>query len=704
MREMAALFQKRQKLLLSLLLTGAVLWSFLPALDNAFVNYDDPDYVTGNPHVRQGLTWESVAWAFTSCRAANWHPLTWLSHELDWELYAGAAWGHHFTSMLLHAANTILLFIVLCRLTTLPWRSFAVALLFGLHPLRAESVAWISERKDVLSGLFFMLTLWAYARWAAEVRNPRSENRKKAEARDPKNRQVTAQSASDHLNLGSFKTAEPMPSASTATRSDASHALALSRANPSALPRSTAFYALALGFFVLGLMSKPMLVTLPFVLLLLDFWPLAGLGSEKGKWNLRKLIWEKLPFFAAAAAVSMVTVLVQKHGGAIVESTSFASRLENAVVSYFRYIGKLFYPLDLAFFYPPVKHWPLLLVGLCAFGLALISMAVLLRRGREPWLLVGWFWFVGMLLPVIGLVPAGEQSMADRYSYLPCIGLLCLIVWGATELVRPGRWRVPVFTALLGCLAVSGALLTHRQVAFWRNDEALFAHAFDVTKDNYLAHNNLGSARDKQGRFDEAIAQFEKALAIKPDYAQGHSNLGAVYVEQDRLDEAIAEFERALKIDPGYAGAHNNLGLALEKKGAPQEALKEYARAVELKPDYADARYNLGVALMRSGRLEEAAREFRETVALQPESADAHNNLGFVLQKMGNLDEAIREYQRVILLRPDYARGYFNLGVALYSKGLVDGAIDAFRKALRLKPDYVEAQKNLDSLVKLQRK
>lgn len=687
MQELGAPLRNRRTLLLSLLLVGATLWTFLPAIDNGFVNYDDPDYVTANPHVRQGLSWQSAHWAFVASRAANWHPLTWLSHQLDWELYAGAAWGHHLTSLLLHALNAVLLFVVLNRLTGAPGRSFLVALFFGLHPLRVESVAWISERKDVLSTAFFLLSLWAYARWAREMENPKSEIR-------PKSDEELGDNQAQHTSL-----------------QQAGFFSMYTACSAGAYP----WYVLALVLFVLGLMCKQMVVTLPFVLLLLEVWPL----RRWPKVGIGRLVIEKLPFFAAALFASIITLVVQRRGGAVIEGLSLSSRLENAAVSYVRYVGKLLCPVDLAFFYPPVPHWPVWIVAGSLALLALVSAIVWITRKSHPYLLVGWLWFLGTLVPVIGLVPAGEQSMADRYSYIPSIGLLWLLVWAASRVAAPsttelraagssspptGRAQQLKWPRWLGCalatgLVITSALLTRQQIGYWRNDESLFKHALRVTRNNYLAHNNLGTMFDKQGHYDEAVAQFELALRIKPDYAQGYSNLGVVLLEKGQLDDAISEFQKAIQANPRYANAHNNLGTALERKGRPVEAQKEYERAIELFPEFPDAHYNLGVALMRQGRLDGAIREFGITLEQQPESADAHNNLGFALQQKGELDAAIRHYQQAILLRPDYPRACFNLGVALYTKGLVDLSIKAFQEALRLKPDYAEARKNLDAIL-----
>ncbi|HEY5911816.1 MAG TPA: tetratricopeptide repeat protein [Verrucomicrobiae bacterium] len=668
--------------LLTLLLAGVVLWAFLPAVDNGFVNYDDPDYVTANPHVREGVSWRSLQWALASDRAANWHPLTWVSHQLDWELYAGAAWGHHLSSIALHALNVVLVFLVLRKLTGAKWRSLLAALFFGLHPLRVESVAWISERKDVLSTAFFLLSLWAYGCW---VEKSRASVKSKLPPAGAAAGRGEKQARRGQAEAGRQPNAKTAGSGAAPTRP--------------VFNAAAGWYALALAWFILGLMSKQMLVTLPFVLLLLDFWPL-------GRWqtgSIGRLILEKIPFFVAALGASIIALVVQRHGGAIIAGLPLAGRMENAAVSYLRYIGKLFYPVDLAFFYPPVAHWPVWIAAVSVLLIIAVSVFAVVNRSRYPFLLVGWFWFIGTLVPVIGLVRAGEQSMADRYSYIPSIGLVCALVWSAASLLRPVMLRaattvgvgVAVAAAAIGC-----ALLTRHQVGYWKNDEALFQHALRVTTGNYLAHVNLGSVRDGQGRFDEAAAQFEEALRIRPGYAKALSNLGVVLVQKDRVDEGIARLRQAIVADPHYADAHNSLGIALERKGLADEALKEYAQAVRDRPEFPDAHYNLGVALMRTGRFAEAAKEFQATIEQQPESADAHNNLGVALQRMGDLDTAIPHFRLALLLRPNYASAHFNLGVALNGKGQIDAAKAEFREALRINPSYVEARKNLDALLR----
>jgi tetratricopeptide (TPR) repeat protein len=647
--------RERTALFAGVLLFGLVLGTFLPALSNGFVGFDDPDYVTENGHVQAGLTWESVQWAFRSTEAANWHPVTRLSHMLDCELFGLAPWGHHLTSILLHAVNATLLFLVLREMTGATWRSFTVALLFGVHPLRVESVAWIAERKDVLSTMFWMLTLWAYSRYA-EVQSLKSKVQCLPAA---SNNILHASRIPHHASRFTFHVSR--------------------------------YYLLSLCFFSLGLMSKPMLVTLPCVLLLLDYWPLGRLRLE----TARGLVTEKLPFFLAAAAVSGVTFVVQKQGGAVAGSWPVTDRVANAVVSYCRYLGKLFWPVDLAAFYPRIDHWPVTTVLAAGLLLLVISVAAIALRRGHPYATTGWLWFLGTLVPVIGLVQVGGQSMADRYSYVPSIGIFLVLVWGAHELTCGWRYQGVGAVAIAAATALLCAGLTRAQIGYWKDGESLCRHAILVTKDNYNAHYGLGSALDRQGRVDEAISEYREALREKDDYAEAHNNLGVDLAQQGRLSEGMNQFLAALKIKPGYADPHNNIGTTLEKQGRFDEALEQFQEALRLHPDFPDAHYNLGVALGRKGRSAEAAREFQRVLELRPNYAEAHNNLGVMLDRQGQIDEAARQYAEAARLNPGYASAHYNLGVALARQGRLEQAIAEFQQTLRLKPDHTAAQSNL---------
>ena len=579
-------------------------WTFFTATQNDFVSFDDPLYVTANGHVQQGLTWGTVRWAFCGVTAGLWHPLTLLSHLLDFQCYGLNPHGHHLTSVLIHAVNTILLFLVLRKTTQTTWRSFFVAALFGVHPLHVESVAWVAERKDVLSTLFWLLTMWAYTRYVEESK---------------------AQS-----------------------------------------PKSKVQYTLALVFFTLGLMSKPMLVTLPFVLLLLDYWPLGRWQRER----IGRLIAEKLPFLLLSLMASAVTVLVQKGANTVVPLTilPLSARLENAFVSYARYLEKFFCPINLAVYYPHPGAWPLT-TAIPAIVLCLaISLLVVLMRGRVPYLLTGWLWFVGTLVPVIGLVQVGEQAMADRYAYVPMVGLLICSVWGLHALRRCWQRLTFILPVLAAAVVVSSAILTREQVGWWKNSETLFRHAVAVTKDNYVAHDLLADALNRENRFDEAIEQLQAALNQRPDIAKLHYHLGRAFEGRRQWDQAIREYQEATKLNPYYIEAYNNLGMALGRKGLPDEAIHQFQRALQLAPDFNDLHYNLGNALARTGRLAEAAEQFREVLKLKPDDAAACNNLGIVLFRGKQVDEAIRQFQEALKLRPDYPEAQQNLAAALRQK------------------------------------
>ena len=665
--------------LVCFLLVLMTLAAFWPVRHCEFVAYDDQEYVTENPHVRDGLTREGIAWAFRSAQFANWHPLTWLSHMLDCQLYGLKPQGHHVTNLILHLANTLLLFLVLRRTTGAVWRSAFVAALFALHPLRVESVAWVAERKDVLSTLFFMLTLWAHVKHVSGVR---------------------VQGSGPECGFVSRVTRH------------------LSR-----------YYWLALFFFALGLMSKPMLVTMPFVLLLLDYWPLqrlqfasrwtssnrqSAIGNPQSSSPRRlspvtchlSLLLEKLPFFLLSAGFSAVAFLAQRSAGAVAPTSGFPLhlRVANALVSYCRYLGKTFWPDNLAVFYPHPGTWPLWQVIAAGTFLAMVSVLVLRSAQQRPYLLVGWYWFVGMLIPVIGLVQVGMQSMADRYTYLPLIGVFIMVSWFAadwTALTPRRTWAVwPIAIGLL--LACSG--LTQRQVLHWQNTERLFEHALRATRNNDVAHNGLGVIRYRQKKTGEAIAHLKDAVRLRPGYAEAHNNLGGILVEQGRIDDGITHLSRALEINPDYASAHNNLGLALTKLGKTAEAATHFAVALKLQPNQSDAHNNLGSAAFDEGRLDDALAHFRLAVQGGPESFEARLNLAMTLAALGRTDEAIAECEAALRLKPDSPVAHNKLGNILLAQGKLEAAGWHFRAALQAKPDYADAHNNLGLMLARQNK
>ena len=586
--------------LLCLLLAAATLAVYWPAAHCDFLNYDDPVYFTANPHVQTGLTWANAAWAFATGYAGNWHPLTWLSLMLDVELFGKGSLGPHLTNLLLHTANTVLLFLLLQRLTEATWRSVIVAALFALHPLHVESVAWIAERKDVLSTCFGLIALMFYARFARA------------------------------------KTASRKPGAGS--------------------------YTLALIFFALGLMCKPMLVTLPVVMLLLDWWPLGIITNYELRItnhglriaNFKILLLEKIPFFALSAASCVVTFIMQQKGGAVagLVTVPMAGRLENAFISYVRYLGETFYPVSLANPYPHPGHWPVL-SALLAFALfaGLCVMAVCFRK-RYPFAFTGWFWFAGTLVPVIGLVQVGNAAMADRYTYLPLIGLFIVLVWGAGEAVVNWRLPGPAVATLALLLLATASWRTQEQIAYWQNSRTLFTHTLAVTENNYVAENNLGTWLSGNGQVAEAMHRFQRSLQIQPANPDALFNLGNACAKLGNWDEAVENYRSALKIAPAQADILDNLGFALVVNKQYDEAITNFETSLKLDPDSADARNNFATVLFIEHRFNEAAQQYREALRLNPDDPRIYSNLGDALARMGRIPDAVKCYQEALRLNP----------------------------------------------------
>jgi tetratricopeptide (TPR) repeat protein len=604
---------------ISLLLAAATAIAFYPLIHNQFVSYDDPDYVTENPHVKAGLTSAGVAWAFATAHAGNWHPLTWLSHMLDVQLFRLNPAAHHLINALFHIANSVLLFFLLWRLTGALWRSAFVAALFALHPLHVESVAWISERKDLLSGLFFMLALLAYSGYAQETRRG---NRLR-------------------------------------------------------------FYMLSLVLFALGLMSKPMLVTLPFVLLLLDFWPLGRLRTVK----LPALLAEKIPFFALSAASCLVTLFVQREAEQPLSVLPMTARLGNTLVSYVRYIGKMFWPFNLATPYPHPGRWPAGDVILAALLLCALSLAALAAWRRFPFVLVGWLWFLGMLVPVIGLVQVGEQSMADRYTYLPLIGLFIALVWVAAE-ARIRLHMPPAVVAFAACLLlVLCALRARDQVSYWQGSDRLFSHAIRVSKANFIAYYNLGTYLDHAGRTDEALTNYMRALEIQPHYQDPLNNIGCILAERKQFAESVPYFEAALRYKSDYTDARANLANSLRKIGRYKDAIPEYRTVVEKRPSDTSALNGLGNALASQGQFAEAIPVYEASLRAKPEQAAAHYDLANAFQQLRRLDDAVAQYRLALAAGGDDPQIHHDFGVALAMRGNTDESIAELRLANHARPD-----------------
>jgi len=714
------------------LLTLAVFAVFGQTIRYEFVNFDDDGYFKFNHQVKAGLTWNGAQWAFRTGSVSNWHPLTWLSLMLDAQLFGTSPAGPHLMNVLLHAANAVLLFLLLRRLmglrsnksirATTPqvglgcdksvgavatqagalWPSAFVAAIFAIHPLHVESVAWVSERKDVLSGLFFMLTLWAYARYA--------QKRSKVESRESRTQAVPAP---DSRSLGAAK------------RSGDGWTLD---------------YGLALLFFALGLMSKPMLVTVPFVLLLLDWWPLGRVTRDK--WQVTRfripvpqlsafnhLLLEKLPFFLLSAASCVATVLAQRE---VIKPTivlPLTLRFGNALMAYVTYLVHMVWPDNLAAFYPyrfDVPFWQIAGAGVLLLS---VTVLVLVAAKRFPYLPVGWLWYLGMLVPVIGLVQVGDQSHADRYTYLPQIGLYLVMVWAVRDFTASWRYRREVLGAVAGIVIVALIVCSWKQTAYWRNDESLWRRALVCTSGNYITYSGLGAALVDQGRFDEAIGYLLKAIEVKPNSAEVYNDWGKALMGQGQTAEAIKHFQKAVEIDPACAEAYNNLGNLLDAHGRAAEAIEcyqkaielrpnraeiynnfgnllaaqnrateaiaQYRKAVEIEPDYAKAHYNLGTMLVVQGHAAEAINQFKKALEIEPDDLNAHYNLGNALLGVGRIDEAIVQFKKALGIKPDDADTYYNLGVALVRIGRSEEAVGCFQKVIEFKPDSVGAYNNL---------
>jgi tetratricopeptide (TPR) repeat protein len=648
-------------------LTLAVYW---PVVGCDFIHFDDHLYYASNPHVQAGLTWRGLLWSFQVGYAFYWHPLTWLSHMLDAELFGKGPFGPHLVNLIFHTANTVLLFVLFRRLTSAHWRSALLAALFALHPLHVESVAWVAERKDVLSAFFFMLTLLAYDAFAkATVHNS----------------QFKLQSSEGEVQ-----------SPEHATR-NMQHASRITRHASHVLDRPFVYYGLAILLFVLGLMSKPMLVTLPFLMLLLDYWPLrrfefSSLKSEPS--TLWRLVLEKAPFFLLSAAACLVTVVAQAKALQPLDVFSPLMRIENALVSYAAYLGKTFWPVRLALPYPHPGYWPALQVVQGGLVLAGLCGAVVWVGRRHPFVLTGIFWFLGLLVPVIGFVQAGAQAMADRFIYLPQTGLFLVLVWGGAEIAN--RLRMSRMMLVLVALLALGACAwrTRDQLRYWANSGTLFSHSVAVTQSNEIACYCLGLYYDDQGRFPEAIENYRQAIQFAPHYALAHLSLGVALTRLHQLDEASQQFSEAIRLAPDSPLIHNDLGVALSGQGQFELALAQFQEALRLQPDYVDAHRNLGKLLLDQGRYDEAITHYREALRLAPD-AGVCNNLGHALAAKGQRTDAISCYRQALRLDPNLAEARNNLGNALLQSGQVNEAIANFRDVLRRNPKDVLALNNL---------
>jgi tetratricopeptide (TPR) repeat protein len=651
---------------------------FWPVHTFPFIGYDDPSYVAGNPYVQAGLKWNSIVWAFSNLTSGftYWHPMSWMSHMLDAQLFGGDAGKHHLMSVIYHSVNVLLLFFLLRKLTGRFWGSALVAALFAWHPLQVESVAWVTERKNLLSTFFLLLTIWTYTRYVNKI--PQNET----------------------------------PSSGSPWQNGVNH-LGRALAN-------RAFW-LPLILFAFGLMSKPMLVTVPLVLLLLDAWPLKRVSTSIPGWIA--LVGEKVPFFVLSAISAGITVQSHKEFDSLSTGMPFSIRFANAMLSYVRYLKKLLWPNDLGVVYPFPTEWPVTRLLACVMILSLITASAIYLARRRPYVLFGWLWFLITLLPVIGLVQAGSQAMADRFLYVPMIGLLLAVIWFASDLLdsaKLGKMLAPI----LACVVLVPTLFAAgHQLHYWENSIVLFQRAIEVEPINPIAHYNLGYALLIKGEPTQAKAHFQKAIEISSNYADARNNLAAIALREGKPEEAIVQYEAILKTSPRHPLAHYNWGIILDQQKNLEGALVHFRAAVENDPKNAEALNAFGNALVRSGKFDEGAEQilkavqinpafpqaqvnagnvmmqrrklpeaishFSEAVRLKPDSGEWHYTLGNALAMAGQLNQALPHFEAVVRLNPQVPDGYLAFGMALQQTGNVDSAVRAYREGLRMNPDFM---------------
>lgn len=630
---MTTRFKQRQVLfIISIALVAATLAAYEPVRKNGFVDLDDGVYITKNHNVNEGITLQSVIWAFTKFHSCNWHPLTWLSHAMDCEIYGLNPLGHHITNVLIHIANCLLLFWVLRKMTGATGPSAFVAGVFALHPVHVESVAWAAERKDVLSGLFWMLTMLAYVRY---VERP------------------------------NFKR-----------------------------------YALVLLAFAMGLISKPMVITLPFVLLLLDYWPLNRLnksGGLKPTLQMGRPLTEKLPLFVLSAISGVVTLLAQHSGGAVItlESMPISYRIANTFTSYIRYIGKTFWPSRLAALYPQhLGDLPETEVITCVLLFILLTILSIRIGRRKRYIAVGWLWFVGTLVPVIGLVQVGLQAIADRYMYIPMIGLLIIVAWAGKEVVGDNRRRQAAAAVSAVIVLFIALILTRIQAGYWQNNLTLFGHTVSVTEANPFAETDYGSALYKAGHIDEGLAHINKAVRINPDFSAARDALGMVLMEQGKLNEAVACFNEVIRRDKTWKEGYINLGTAMSKQGKYDEAIKYINKAIELDPECPDARNNLGKVFLKQGKLNEAIVCFKEILQTSTDRMEVYVNLAIAYDKLGDNELSLLNRSKAMGLKSDNPEIINNLAWLLATRE--DTSIEDVKKAVGFAQRACEQKANKD--------
>lgn len=625
--------QRYSTILVCLFLVATVIVVYGQTLGHDFVYFDDNRYVTENARVRSGITLDNIRWAFTTLHLEFWHPLTWLSLMLDSQIFGVKPGGYLFTNLVLHLLNSLLLFAFFKKATGSVWPSGLVAALFALHPLHVESVAWIAQRKDVLSTFFWILTMLCYLWW---VRRP------------------------------GFKT-----------------------------------YLAVLLSLTCGLMAKSMLITLPFVLLLMDYWPLGRLPSDsiiRTFWPaLRSRLKEKVPLFAVAGIAGVLTVFAQQSGGGIksTAAVSVADRISNALISYVAYLIKMVWPVKLACFYPFPDSFSPWQVGGALFLLILITGLTVRSARRHPFAVVGWLWYLGTLVPVIGLVKIGAFSMADRYSYVPLVGIFIVIIWGVPELLAGVTHRKVVLACLATLTLTMCTLTAAKQVRYWQDGFRLFTRAREVTSNNWFAHIALGRDLLRREKLNAAIEQFSETLRLKPNYIPAYIMLGVAYARQNKMSEAIAYLTRAERMNPNLADVQESLGIVYQQQGDAEKAIRSFKKTLELEPQNATAHKYLGNLMAARGELDAAGNHYAESLRIKPGDARVHNNLGLILEKQGKNEKAIEQYRAALKIEPANADAHFNLANVKVRQNQLNEAAGHYRKALAIKPDFLQALINL---------
>jgi len=620
--------ERRQKLIIGLGLIAATLAAYEPIRHNGFVSYDDPQYITENADIKAGITWQSLGRSFIQPHYFMWHPLTTLSHKLDWQLFGSNPLGHHLVSLVFHIVNALLLFWILTNITGSTLPSAFVAAVFALHPLQVESVAWAAERKTVLSGLFWLLTIAVYI-WFTK--------------------------------------------------------------RPS-LKRNI-FLFLVYG---LCIMTKPVVVTLPLVLLLLDYWPL----ERFEKASIKRLVVEKIPLLTLSAILSVITFAAQHKGGAVValEKICLRDRIGNMFTSYAGYIGKTIWPKGLAVIYPyrSTSFSDVGTVGCIILFILMLFLSVYTRR-RRKYVTVGLLWYIGTLVPVIGLIQSGSQAMANRYMYIPILGLLIIVAWGVKDLISDKRNLQIVAAISAGAVLTTALILTRTQVRYWQDSLTLFEHTLRVTENNQIAENSYGCALFDLGRENEAILHLNKAVKISPLFKDARCNLGKVFLKEGKFNEAIACFNEVIKQDEDFAEAHYNLGLALGKQKRYDEAIQHFNKVLKIDPHYPDAYKKIGLALYESGRNDEAIALFNRILQKNEGSAEAHYNLAVVLGRQKKFDEAIEHLAKALKIDPNYPDARNRMGLAMLATDRFNEAIEYFKESLRSNTRQAEVYANLGS-------